>query len=336
MAGSLGETEAVCVVALVTAQTTDCCHDNNSDMDLNDVRVLVSVVDSGSFSEAARRLDLPKSSVSRRVARLERALGARLLQRTTRHLHLTDAGQLYYRHCVRVLHELDQAASTINELQGAPRGTLRLSAPNDLDGIVSSLVYKYQALYPDVRVLLDLTTRYVDVVSEGFDLVLRAGVLSDSSLVARRLMRFTFQLFASETYVQRKGMPTTPDELRNHDCLCVGTLRAGATWELHGPGRVERVDVTGPIASNDLSFLRQAVVDGRGIGRLPVRLGDRLDIGRPGLVRILPDYRGTESGLYAVYPSAERLAPKIRRFVELAVRWSAEPILQPWTVSPSG
>lgn len=285
--------------------------------DLNDVIVLVRVVETGSFSGAARRLGVPKSTVSRRIARLERDLGARLLQRTTRRLSLTDAGQIYYRHCSRVLAELDEAHRTVSGMQQQPSGVLRLTAPHDLAAIVSTLIADFSERYPEVRVVTEMTTRVIDLVAEGFDLALRAGQLHDSSLIARRLASFDVVLYASPQYLERCGMPELPRHLANHRCLTLGSQRTSESWQLTGPDGAETVEVQAFLASNDVTLLCNAAAAGMGIANLPT-LTCREDEKAGRLVRVLPTYRGGETGLYAVFPTGEHLAPKVRRFVELA------------------
>lgn len=292
-------------------------------VDLNDVVVLVRVVETGSFSAAARRLGVPKSTVSRRISRLEKELGVRLLQRTTRKLNLTDAGKLYYQRCSKVLTDLDEVQRTIGNMQSEPRGTLRLSAPNDMaQPFVAGLIADYCARYPDVRVVVEISTRFVDLVAEGFDLALRAGSLQDSSLVARRLSKFQARLYASPEYLARAGVPQSPEALRKHRCLLLGAERNAAVWQLSGPDGVSRVEVVGAVTSNDVLLLRGAAVAGMGIVNLPIlTCADEEQSGR--LVRVLPEYGGTESGLYAVYPTGQQLSPKVRRFIELAVEHAA-------------
>jgi DNA-binding transcriptional LysR family regulator len=287
-------------------------------MDLNDVVCLAEVVATGSFSAAARRLAVPKSTVSRRIARLEKDLGVRLLQRTTRKLGLTDAGEVYYHHCSRALSLLDEGQRSVVGMQQAPSGTLRLTAPPDLaQPLVGEIIAEFGEQHPDVHVVAEMTTRMVDLVSEGFDLAIRAGTLADSSLVARRLALFGIQLWASPDYLARFGTPTTPHELRGHRCLLLGTERPRASWTLEGAEGIVTVDVDGQLASNDVMLLRRAAVSARGIARLPtITCFEAEREGR--LVRVLPDYSCGESGVYAVFPSGTHLSAKVRAFVEVA------------------
>jgi DNA-binding transcriptional LysR family regulator len=288
-------------------------------VDLNDVIYLARVVETGSFSAAARRLGVPKSTVSRRIARLEKDLGVRLVQRTTRKLGLTDAGELYYEHCSRALAQLEEGHRTLSRMQQAPSGTLRLSAPPDLaQPLVGQLIAEFGDRFPDVRVIAEMTTRVVDLVAEGFDLAIRAGTLLDSSLVARRLATFGIRLWASPGYLAKAGTPKEPADLRGHRCLLLGSERTRANWSLEGPLGIVSVDVDGQLVSNDVTLLRRAAVAGRGIARLPTLTCFEEERAKR-LVRVLPDYQLGESGVYAVFPSGAYLSPKVRSFVELAV-----------------
>lgn len=287
-------------------------------MDLNDVACLAEVVATGSFSAAARRLAVPKSTVSRRIARLERDLGVRLLQRTTRKLGLTDAGEAYYQSCSRALALLEEGRRSVTGMQREPSGTLRLTAPPDLaQPLVGEVIAEFGERHPEVHVVAEMTTRMVDLVSEGFDLAIRAGTLADSSLVARRLAVFGIHLWASPAYLERSGAPAEPRDLRSHRCLLLGTERPRAAWSLEGTDGIVTIDVEGQLASNDVTLLRQAAVNGRGIARLPtITCFEEERKGR--LVRVLPDYSSGESGVFAVFPSGTHLSPKVRAFVEVA------------------
>lgn len=289
-------------------------------MDLNDVACLAEVVATGSFSAAARRLAVPKSTVSRRIARLEKDLGVRLLQRTTRKLGLTDAGEIYYQHCSRALTLLDEGQRSVTGMQQAPSGTLRVSAPPDLaQPLLGEIIAEFGELHPDVHVVAEMTTRMVDLVTEGFDLAIRAGTLADSSLVARRLASFGVHLWASPSYLERHGTPRSPRELRGHRCLLLGTERPRASWSFESDEGILTIDVEGQLASNDVTLLRRAAVSGRGIARLPtITCFEEERQGR--LVRLLDAFASGEAGVYAVFPSGTHLSPKVRAFVEVAAR----------------
>lgn len=281
--------------------------------DLGDVRIFVQVVRSESFTGAARLLGLPKSSVSRRVAQLEDALGARLLERTTRRLSLTEAGRSYYARVGGRIDDLLDAGRAIAELDNEPRGVLRVTAPPDIR--LSRTIAAYQRRYPQVRVVLYATGARVDLVAEGYDLALRAGELSDSSLIARKLVSIASALFASPGYVAEAGMPEDAAALAVHRCLVFGARETTGTWSLQDGDATREVSVSGPLASNDYGVLRTAAIDGLGIALLPeLPAADAVAAGQ--LVRVLPRLRGPLGALHAVYPSARLVTPKLHTFVD--------------------
>jgi len=285
--------------------------------DLSEIGVFVQVVQAGSFSQAARDLGLPKSTVSRKVAQLEERLGARLLQRTTRKLSLTEVGAMYHERCSRILPELEAAEREVHDLQDVPRGLLRVSAPLRF-AILGDVVAEYLSRYPDVRVEVSCTDRVVDLIEEGFDLAIRAGTLTDGSLIARRLMdSIPHFIVASPAYVAQRGRPRTPDDLARHDCLLFGPQRERATWRFQRGGKTVEVAVNGRVAINDFDFLCKSALAGHGIGRMPApQCCAELRAGR--LVRLLEDWQIAEFPLSIVYPSTRHLSPKVRAFIDLA------------------
>src|SRR5258706_15126102 len=205
-------------------------------MDLNRIRLFVRVAEAGSFTAAARIVGLPKSSVSRGVAALERDLGVRLIQRTTRRLHLTEAGRAYYESVSRALSGVEEAAAAVSELQDAPSGPVRLTAPLDLGlWLLAPSVARFAERYREVRLDVALTQRVVDLVREGVDLALRAGKLADTGLVARPLGLVRAGLFASRRYLKRKGRPHSVRELAEHDCVLFRANGGRAGRDLVGP-----------------------------------------------------------------------------------------------------
>lgn len=275
-------------------------------MDLNHVATFVRVVELESFTAAAQQLGLPKSSVSRTVSRLEEDLGVRLLQRTTRKLHLTDAGHAYFERAKEALRGLEEAASAATDSSTVPRGIVRMTAPNDLGVLsVADILTRFSQKYPLVHIELVLSSRFVDLVAEGFDLALRAGKLVDSSLVARKIGSDSLALFAAPSYLKEHGRPKQLAELAAHRCVLFRAKNGKAEWHLHGPGGPESVTVRGPVSVDEMAFATQAVAAGMGIGLLPVA-GTRLGVvGRSAaaLVRVLPEYSGGGAGLHVVTPS---------------------------------
>lgn len=290
-------------------------------MDLNRVSAFVRVVHDGSFTAAAKTLGLPKSSVSRSVAQLEQDLGIRLLHRTTRQLHLTDAGAAYYERVSRALGDIDEATSAASDTQTEMSGPVRVTAPVDL-GVwaLAPIVARFVRKHPNIRVELSLTGRVVDLVAEGFDLAVRAGPLRDSSLIARRVGELQSAAYASPKYLARRGTPAGVAELAQHDCVLFRSSSGKATWELSSKrAGTASVDVTGPVATDDMSFVRKAVLAGSGIGLLPTFLCARAEhTGR--LVRVLPDWELHGAVLHLAYPSARFVPQRVVALREYFVR----------------
>ena len=279
-------------------------------MDLNRVSAFVRVVHDGSFTAAAKSLGLPKSSISRSVAQLEQDLGIRLLHRTTRQLHLTDAGAAFYERVARALTDIDEATVAASDTQAELSGAVRVTAPVDL-GIfaLAPIVARFVRKHPKIRVDLQLTGRVVDLVAEGFDLAVRAGPLRDSSLIARRVGDLESVAYASPKYLARRGEPKTVAELAKHDCVLFRSTVGIARWELSDVAGVkESVEVTGSVATDDMSFVRAAVMSGCGIGLLPTFLCARAEnTGR--VIRVLPDWSLNSAVLHLAYPSS-RFVPQ--------------------------
>ena len=283
-------------------------------MDLNRVAVFVRVVEEGGFSAAARALRLPKSSVSRAVALLEEELGARLLQRSTRKVHLTEAGTAFYDRASRGLAGVEEAGAAVADLQGSLRGPIRVTAPVDAGvWLIAPVIARFVALHPAVHVDAVLTGRIVDLVAEGFDFALRAGGVRDTSLVARKLAHVDAALFATPAYLARKGTPARPADLASHDCILFRPDRGRVTWTLTGPAGEETVEVTGPVGADDFAFVQRIVLAGAGIGLLPSFLCSEA-AASGGLVRVLPGLTGLGGNFHLVYPSARYLPARAAAF----------------------
>ena len=292
-------------------------------MDLNHVAVFARVVELGSFTAAAKQLGLPKSSVSRSIVRLEDELGVRLLQRTTRTLHLTEAGQAYYERVRVSLTGLEEAASAATNLSAELRGTVRMSAPANLGTLaLGELIARFVRKYPLVHIELSLSSRFVDLVAEGFDLALRAGKLADSSLVARKIGSDYLGIFASPAYLRRRGRPKTLADLTEHDCVLFRGTHGKSDWLLSGPQGEERVTVRGPLNVDEMAFAQEAVSAGLGIALLPM-FGVRLAAARGALplpARLLPEYSGGGASLSIVSPSARFESASVTAFRDFLVR----------------
>jgi DNA-binding transcriptional LysR family regulator len=285
-------------------------------IEITALRTFVTVVESGGFSRAAEVLDSTTAAVSRRVAGLERRLGVRLLNRTTRTMSLTEAGERYYRDLVDILRALEEADARVGGESAEPTGTLRITAPLSF-GVrrLSPLLGEFMALHPRLRVMLVLDDGYRDIVSEGLDLAIRIGELKESTLVARRLADVQRYFCASPSYLERNGVPQRPADLTTHACLHYHNILLREEWTLVGPEGPETVAVSGPLSANNGDVLRDAACRGQGIVLLPDFIAeDALAAGR--LQRILTDYEPLKYGLYAVWASGRFMPSKVRLLVD--------------------
>jgi DNA-binding transcriptional LysR family regulator len=295
-------------------------------MDLNLVSMFVQVVERGSFTAAASQLGLRKSSISRGVARLEEDLGVRLLHRTTRRLNLTEAGSAYFARVRDVTSSIDEATSEVREMGHEPRGMVRITAvPDSGSSVLADIIARFVRQYPKIRVELVLTSRSVDLVEEGIDLALRAGVLRDSPLIARKIGPTDLGLFAAPAYVRRRGKPKALRDLGQHDCVLYRPEAGKNVWRLTGPKGEASVEVTGPIGTDDMSFNAHAVAAGAGIGLLPTVLAaNGLEHGK--LTRVLPDYAVTGGAVYIVSPPSRHQLARVR----LLRDFMASALLKEW------
>lgn len=289
-------------------------------MDLNHVSAFVRVVRDGSFTAAAKSLGLPKSSVSRSVAQLEQDLGVRLLFRTTRKLHLTDAGTAFYERVARALVDIEEASSTASDHQEKMRGQIRVTAPLDF-GVwaLASIIARFVKKHPGIEIDVALTGRIVDLVAEGFDLAVRAGPVRDESLIARRAGNVESGLYASSRYVARHGLPKTIDEVAKHKCIVFRPMVQSGVKLVSRSGVEEPVRMRGSISADDMSFIKKAILAGAGIGLVPDFLCGREE--RAGkVVRILPEWSLSGAQLNVVYPSARFVPQRVVAFRDFLIR----------------
>lgn len=287
----------------------------------------VRVAETHSFSEAARRLRISKSLVSRQVAALETELGARLFNRTTRSLALTEAGRGYFDQLVQILADIDMANQSVNQLLGTPRGVLRINAPMTF-GVahLAPALPDFLARYAEVEIDMTMNDRFVDLTEEGFDMAIRIGKLAESSLVARKLAPVRRMVCASPAYLERCGAPQTPDDLIHHACFRYTNMAQSDEWSFqNADGRPWPVQVSGPLRINNGDALRIAALKGLGMASLPsFMVGPDLQAGN--LVSVLTPFIRQEGAVYAVYPSTRHLSPKVRAFVDfLAERFGPTP-----------
>ncbi len=287
-------------------------------MDLNQVRVFVSVVQAGGFSAAAKQLRLPVSTVSNRVSRLEEYLGVTLLQRTTRRINLTEAGRIYYRIAVDGIRQLLDAEASVITSTGMPSGYLRVTAPIDLgDHVLSSIIDRLYSSYPGIRPEIELMSRHADLVREGFDVAIRVGELKDSSLVARKIAVAEWGLFAGKRYLKECPAPQKPDELYSHRCLLFSP-HCTDSWTLRKSNEQILIPISGHLRINDIQLLRYMVREGKGIALLPLyQCHDDLADGT--LIRLLPDWYSRKDTISIVYPRQRFIPPQLRVFIDVVV-----------------
>ena len=284
-----------------------------------DMEIFARVVGAGSMSAAGREMGLSPAVVSKRLRRLEDRLGTRLLQRTTRQLALTEAGQGYYKRVVAILASVEEAEAFVTRRSAIARGTLKVSAPTSFGRMhIAPHLAAFLADNPDLSVNLDLSDELIDIVGEGYDLAIRIAELEDSSLVARRLAPVHRILCAAPEYLKRAGAPVSVEDLQaNHACLATTQQDV---WRLSGPQGTEMLRTGGPIRTNSSEVVREALLAGLGVA-----LRSTWDIGpelREGKLRIvLPHYRASKNvGLHAVYPSRRFLSAKVRVFIDFLAK----------------
>ena len=286
------------------------------------------VVSAGSYAEAARRLGVTRSAVSKAVTELEQLLGVRLLDRTTRRVSPTEAGRAYYERVVAILTDVEATESAVSRLHDEPKGLLRVNAPMSFGTLyLGPAIAEFMVAYPELRIELILNDRFVDPIEEGVDVTVRIGALPDSSLIARRLAPARRVLAAAPAYLERHGTPRAADDLSRHRALAFGHLSAPQRWELSRGGQVSAVTVNSCLCSNNGDVLRAAALNGNGIVLLPTFLvGPDIAAGR--LAVVLPEWSPGDLGIYAVYAPNRYLAAKTRVFIDfLAERFGLQP---PW------
>lgn len=288
---------------------------------IDDMRLFAELAEAGSLTSAADRLGMPKQTVSRRLSELETALGVQLAQRTTRRLRLTDVGRVYAVRCrevARLADEANRAATAVADDE--PRGTLRVTAdPTFGEAFLPGLSAEFLAQYPQVRLEVALTNRYVDLIDEGFDLAFRVGRLEDSSLIVRRLGPARLLCCAAPEYLEQRGTPADPTALAEHDCIELSPHRGPSRWPFRGAdGRIQTIAVTGRIQVDSLPMARRVAQAGLGIANLPA-FACTPDVESGRLQTVLDPWTVDVGGVHVVYPPQRFLAPRVRRFVDLAI-----------------
>jgi len=286
---------------------------------LESLRAFAKVVELGSFSEAGRALRLSRSAVSKYIGELEDELGVQLLNRTTRRVSPTENGQAYFERVLGILGELDAADQAVTQLQATPRGLLRVNAPMSFGTLqLGPAIAEFMQLYPELRIQLVLSDENVDPLQDGLDVTLRIADLESSSLIARKIVPIARVICASPDYFGARGVPSHPNDLRDHNCLTYGFLSTGNQWKLSGKDGDHWIQPSWTLCVNNAEVLRDAAIAGRGVALIPTFIGeDALRTGR--LRTCLDDYQAPPLALYALYPPTRHLAVKVRLFIDFLI-----------------
>jgi len=278
--------------------------------------IFTKVVEAGSFTVAARKLGVPKSTVSQKVSRLEERLGVRLLHRSTRQVRPTDIGAAYHDRCARAIAEIEEAELALTNAQQAPRGLIRMTAPVELAmNYLGPLIAEFVGLYPQVQVNVEVTPRVVDLLEEGVDLAIRINPVGSASLISRKLLAMERRLYASPAYLQARGQPKQPTDLKRHSCLWFPAESRAAEWTLFNATGKLAVPVSGPVAANNFTLLRDAAIAGAGIALLPTYLcRDAVHNGR--LVPVLPEWKPEDVAVCLLFPMRRYLTSRLRAFID--------------------
>ncbi|HGH6014406.1 TPA: LysR family transcriptional regulator [Vibrio mimicus] len=280
------------------------------------IPVFVAVVECGSFSLAAKKLKITKSAVSKRLSQLEDDLGIRLINRTTRKLSLTEAGERYYYHVSQALSYAQQGMDAVTELQGEPQGKLKITAPMSFGVLhIAPIIADFISIYPKVEIDLQLEDQMVDLIEGGFDLAIRIGHLPTSNLVAKRLVTCQSVLCASPEYLTRHGEPEKPADLLEHNCLVYSYFRGGSEWTFNHQQQEVKVIPKGNLTVNNSEAIRRALLAGLGIAQLPTFLVSK-DLTRGTLKSVMTQYSLPVHAVYAVFPERKHLPYKVRAFID--------------------
>ena len=285
----------------------------------DEMAVFVNVVREGGFSAAAKAMKLTPSAVSKQISRLEDRLNVRLLNRTTRQLSMTDEGETYFHRAAKILTDIEEVEAMVSDRRGTPSGTLRVTSSITFGRHqIVSMMPEFLNTYPDLRLQLSLSDNIVDLVQEGFDIAIRMGELTDSSLVARRLALDRRVVCAAPSYIEKYGIPRSPEALRDHNCLVITNIPSVRDWVFSFGSSIRTIHVEGRFETNSGVAVHEAALDGIGIAQLAAYLvAPDLRAGR--LVSFLEDRVAEGKPIYAVYPHSRHLLPKVRVFIDFLV-----------------
>lgn len=280
------------------------------------IPVFVAVVESGSFSLASERLGMTKSAVSKRISGLEDNLGTRLFHRSTRKLTLTESGEQFSDYARNSVYIAQQGITAATLNQGSPKGTLKINAPMTFSRLhLAPHLKEFLDLYPDIRVILSMDDKVVDMIEGAYDVGIRIGELKDSSLIARKLAKCNSVVCAAPEYLQRAGIPNTPHDLKNHNCIYYSLFQAGVEWTFLEADKKLKVEPTGNFIVNNSDVICEMLLQGLGICQMPTFIVQRyLNTGQ--LVQILTNYDLPDHSIFAVYPERRYMPEKVRVFID--------------------
>lgn len=289
-------------------------------LDLNAMALFVRVVENKSFSETAKRVGIPISTVSRKISELEKSLNIRLLERSTRKLRLTEIGQEYYEYCRRGLEEFETGTLMINDKQSEISGTLRLSAPPNLAQVlIAPMVCAFQTKYPKVNIKILISERNLDLIEDGVDVTLRVGELEDSSLIAQEIIQYRHILVSSTNYLNNSPKLKQPKDLVNHRIVTFSGWHAPTTWKLTNKNKTEKITMNCSLSINDYAGIIYAVEKGQGIAEIPsIICHSLIKSGR--IVEILPNWHLPDTKLSIVYPSNRNISRMVRLFIDFCIQ----------------
>lgn len=285
------------------------------------MRTFIRVVEAGSISGAADRMDIAKSAVSRRLKELEAHLGVELFHRTTRRMNLTDTGQAFYQRCVRILDDVLEAEHAVSEAHGMLEGRLKVALPSSFGAMhMGPAINDFMALHPNIEFDLDFNDRQIDLMQEGFDLGIRIADLPDSSLIAKRLTTISHVFCASPDYLEKHGMPASPEDISQHQCLAYSLADDSKSWPfLDAKRQVRRVGFKPHLVASQGEYLRDAAVDGHGLIFMPTFIPYQ-EIERGELITLFNELPRWELNAYAIYPQTRHLSQRVRVFVDFLVK----------------
>lgn len=283
---------------------------------LEAMTIFLRVVERGSFSAVARELGLSQPTISKQIGALENRLGGRLFARSTRNLSLTDEGQRYYEHCRQILAAVDHAEHSFQTGQERVAGPLRIASSGSFGRIqIAPRLHGFLQQHPDVTIDLQLSDENVDLVSEGIDVAVRIGELKDSGLIARPIGLTRRRVFAAPSYLEQHGVPATPDDLSDHNCLVFNQLEQSDHWRFEHSGQSRTIQVQGNVRSNNSEAIRQMVLSGLGLSLSPSWLF-REDVQAGRVLALLNEYTPSSLPIHAVFPADRRQSARVRAFID--------------------